>query len=527
MALIVSYFLALMADKAAYIGYLVYAYDQGGSGATALTSIITITPLFVLGPIVTRALAKERPNQMRGWWHMAQAIALGAAAYAAASESHLAVVIAASTVAVGASAIMLPGVAMLSPAVCRTADELVAANLWISYVNSIGALAAPFGAAILLATGGSPAVLFGTAAAAGLSAIITLGMTPLTLPSAPVEVAARRAGLTTVRELPGGTAILLAGATHYALLTMVGIVAVVLARSTLQLGESGPGMLNLAYGVGAFASSLLVGRALRRRALTPVVVASVAASGLAYVAVAAVPELAVALVGYVVLGIGRVTAESTTRVMLQRISTPAAMAGAFAVLQAALGLGGIVGSGLVQLLLSIATERVALTALGVLLLVLAVALWTMLRRADAAGELPLVEMTLLRRIPLLSSMPDAELEVLARHGQHVDVEAGDVVIAEGEAGDTFYAIVDGALDVSIDDAPIRCLRRGQGFGEVALLANVNRTATITAQRPSTLLAIGRSEFLAALTGSPFAERAAWSGMAELHFAEGTRPDEHN
>ena len=110
-ALVVSYFMALIADKAAYIGYLVYAYDEGGSGATALTSIITIVPLFVLGPVVTKALASSRPNQVRGWWHMAQCAALAVAALAASSEGNLTVVIIASTLAVGASAIMLPAVA--------------------------------------------------------------------------------------------------------------------------------------------------------------------------------------------------------------------------------------------------------------------------------------------------------------------------------------------------------------------------------------------------------------------------------
>lgn len=536
LALVAAYFFALIADKAAYIGYLVYAFDEGGSSATALTSIITIVPLFVLGPVVTRALRSARPNRTRGWWHLGQAATLAVAGWSAASGAPLVVVIAASTLAVGASAIMLPAVAMLSPAVVRTADELVTANLWIAYASSVSALIAPLGAAILLAAGGPSAVLLGTATAAALGALATFVMRPLVLDQLagdladatgaddPLALAEQPgAGLRTVLRLPGGRAILLAGATHYALLTMVGIVAVVLARSTLGLGDAGPGLLNLAYGVGAFGSSLIAGRALRRQALTPVLVASVAASGLAYLSVAAVPEFAIALIAYLALGVGRVTAESTTRVMLQRVSTPAVMAGAFAVLQAATGIGGIVGSALVQVVFAVAGDRISLVLLGGLLLALAAVLWPMLRRADDATDIPLVEMSLLRRLPIFSGVPEPSLEVLARSAEHTEHSPGEVVVAEGDPGDRYFAIVDGTAEVTIEGHVVRQLERGSGFGEIALLADVPRTATITATTPVRLLGLDRAAFLAAITGSPFAERVAWTGMRHLEFAEGARP----
>ncbi len=525
-ALVSSYFLALVADKAAYIGYLVYAYDQGGASATALTSILTLIPLFVLGPVVTRALGSRLPNRSRGLWHLAQGATLGLAAVAASTGAPLPIVIAASTLAVGASAIMLPGVAMLSPAVARSTDELVAANLWIAHANSVASLAAPFAAAVLLAVGGSPAVLVGTAGAAALAAALTFSMERIELAVSDENQTGAtedRAGLAEVRALPGGSAILLAGATHYALLTMVGIIAVVLARSTLDLGEAGPGMLNLAYGVGAFASALIAGRALRRRALTPVLVTSVAASGAAYLSIAAASELTIALVAYVILGISRVTAESTTRIMLQRISTPAVMAGAFAVLQAATGLGGMVGSALVQLLLTLADETVAVGALAGVLIALSVVLWPLLRRADNVEEIPLVEMALLRQLRIFAAVPEPELEVLARASWAIEYQPGEAVVIEGEPGEDYFAIVDGAVDVVVDGAHVRSLHRGEGFGEVALLADVPRTATITTTAPTRLLVLGRSEFLSALTGSPFAERAAWTGMTGLTFAPGAAP----
>ena len=76
-----------------------------------------------------------------------------------------------------------------------------------------------------------------------------------------------------------------------------------------------------------------------------------------------------------------------------------------------------------------------------------------------------------------------------------------MVIREGDPGDRFYVIDAGEVQVSIGGLPVRTMGPGTSFGEIALLNNVPRTATVIAGGPVTLLALDRDEFLAAVTGT--------------------------
>jgi CRP-like cAMP-binding protein len=96
------------------------------------------------------------------------------------------------------------------------------------------------------------------------------------------------------------------------------------------------------------------------------------------------------------------------------------------------------------------------------------------------------------------------LEGLARALVPVGAAAGAPVVREGEPGDRFYVVADGELEVSTG----RTLRRGDGFGEIALLRNVPRTATVTALTDVRLDALDKETFLAAVTGHDGASRAA-------------------
>ena len=74
-------------------------------------------------------------------------------------------------------------------------------------------------------------------------------------------------------------------------------------------------------------------------------------------------------------------------------------------------------------------------------------------------------------------------------------------MAEGEHGDCYYAIADGSVDVTKDDRHVATLERGEGFGEIALLCDVPRTANVTARTDAELLVIERDAFLVAVTGT--------------------------
>ena len=114
----------------------------------------------------------------------------------------------------------------------------------------------------------------------------------------------------------------------------------------------------------------------------------------------------------------------------------------------------------------------------------------------------------MRESPIFSPLPQAQQERLARELIPVHAASGEAVIREGASGDRFYVVDTGELEVSVDGAGVRTLGPGDHFGEIALLRDVPRTATVTATTAVDLYALERDEFIGAVTGhAPSAEAA--------------------
>ena len=135
--------------------------------------------------------------------------------------------------------------------------------------------------------------------------------------------------------------------------------------------------------------------------------------------------------------------------------------------------------------------------------------WPGLRALDRRSAVPLRALTLLRRLRLFEALEPPALEGLARSADWVTVPAGRVIIREGERGDRFYVLESGTVSVTRDGVHVRTLdAAGDGFGEIALLRDVPRTATVTADVETTLMILTREPFLAAVTRHPVVVAAA-------------------
>ena len=163
---------------------------------------------------------------------------------------------------------------------------------------------------------------------------------------------------------------------------------------------------------------------------------------------------------------------------------------------AALALGSVLAPALVSWI----GARGALIATGAFLPILLVPLWPALRRIDAESRIAEEPLELLRRIEIFSQLPEPVLERLAAAATAVSTAADLVVVERGEAGRYFYVIARGRVAVELDEGAPRVLEPGEYFGEIALLRDVPRTATVRAIDPLKLYAIERDDFLAAVTG---------------------------
>jgi hypothetical protein len=163
---------------------------------------------------------------------------------------------------------------------------------------------------------------------------------------------------------------------------------------------------------------------------------------------------------------------------------------------------------LAPLLTSALGARGALVAAGGGLSVLVLLFWRPLSAADATAAVPESTLALLRGIPIFAPLPPVTLEQLASRLLRVHVPAGEIIFRQGDPGDRFYVIGEGEVEIAPDGGPPKTLGRGAYFGEIALLRDVPRTATVTTRTGVELYLLERDVFIAAVTGhAPSAEAA--------------------
>jgi hypothetical protein len=152
------------------------------------------------------------------------------------------------------------------------------------------------------------------------------------------------------------------------------------------------------------------------------------------------------------------------------------------------------------LLLNLLGTRGALIVAGALLPVVVIPAWPRLNAIDRAAQVPVERLEILRANPIFAPLPGSTLEQLAGALDDVRATPAEEIVRQGEPGDRFYLIKEGTLDVYVDGKPVHSLGPGDSFGEIALLRDVPRTATVTARTEAALYALDRRHFLAAVAG---------------------------
>jgi CRP-like cAMP-binding protein len=121
---------------------------------------------------------------------------------------------------------------------------------------------------------------------------------------------------------------------------------------------------------------------------------------------------------------------------------------------------------------------------------------------------------LLKKVPLFSKLDKKGLQDVAHIADELDLPAGKEMATEGDRGREFFVLLDGEADVTKQGSSINTMKKGDFFGEIALVTKMPRTATVTATTPVDVLVITERDFDALLKKSPEIGRAIAEALAE-------------
>jgi MFS family permease len=494
------------------VALAVFAYRAGGATAVGLVALVRLLPAAVVAPFAALLGDRFRRKRIMVASDLARAGAMAGAAAAVFGGAPPATVYALAAIAAVAGTAFGPAQSALLPSLARSAEELTAANATSTTLESVGFFVGPALGGLLLAVTSVGAVFTMTAALFLWSAFVLgrisgdshggqgAGAESIlreTLAGFRAVVVERR-----LRILVGlyGAQTLAAG--------ILRVLLVVTALQVLDLGPSGVGFLNSAIGIGALVGMLVMLTLIGTSRLVAVFGLGILLWGAPLVLLGIWPSVAAAVVLLGVLGVGNTLVDVAGLTLLQRAAPDEVRARVFGVLESVFLATIAIGAILAPLLTAVLGARGALIAAGSGLSVLVLLFWRPLNAVDAAAPVPESELALLRVIPIFAPLPSMTLEQLASHLSHVSVPAGQVVFRQGEPGELFYVIGGGEVAVAVDGRPQVTLGRGAYFGEIALLRDVPRTATVTALTEVELYALERDVFIAAVTGhSPSAEAA--------------------
>jgi MFS family permease len=514
---LVAFFGFSLAEWSTWIAILVFAYERGGATETGIIALVQLAPSTVVAPLAASLGDHVRRERALLLAYLVQFGAMAIAALALLLDAHVALIYAAAVLTATSITLTRPVQAAMLPELSRTPAELTAANVVSGTVETASILAGPVVAGLALALTGPGVVFLASAVLVLAGAVLVSGVRPVLAEprvAAPGSGSFRElvtesvAGLGMLLREPRSRTLVLLMSAAAMLWGAIDVLLVVLSFDLLGLGEAGVGYLNAAIGagglVGAAASLWLIGRS---RLAMPLLLGLLLWAA-PVMLVGAIPAAAAALALLAGAGLGRVLLDVAARTLLQRVAPDRMLSRVFGVVEG-LSVGSLaIGSGVAATLVGLVGAAGAFVAAGAALLAVTILSWRAIRRLDDVGLARPRELELLRGIPMFSPLGGPALERMAANLVPIHAHAGSVVVHQGEPGAHFYIIGSGRVAIEVDGRRVREEAAGESFGEIALLRDVPRTATVLALESSQLLALERRVFLEAVTGQPASADAA-------------------
>jgi MFS family permease len=517
---------SIVGDWAYAVAVAVYAYERGGPTAVGVLGVIRYVSLAVVTPFAatlgdrySRRLVMVSSDLTRG-----VLVFCGAVLIASGAPSLSVYALAVVTSLCGSP--FRSAQASLIPDLADNAGELAASNVASSTIESVGFFAGPALAGLFLAFTSLSVVYVFDGLTFIWSAALVLGIHPSAREREAAEAASTPSSdepssgfmnevTAGYRTILGSRELRLLIGLYCAQTVVAGaslVFDVAIALSLLDLGHSGVGYLNATLGIGGFIGGFVAlllaqgGRLARNFGIGVIFWAA------PLLLVAAWPTVGAAVAVMIMLGLANSVVDVNAYTILQRVTPEAVMSRVFGAMESAVIGGMAVGALLMPILIGTIGLRWGLVVVGTGVSILVLLGLPGLRRIDLTTFAP-PELDLLRRVSLLSLLPEPTLEALARALTRVEVPAGEAFIREGDHGDVFYVIESGTVEVTKEGRYVANLGPGDYVGEIALLRDVPRTATVTATSASVLQALDREHFIPAVTGQGEFRDAADAAIA--------------
>jgi MFS family permease len=517
---------SVIGDWAFGTAIAVFAFRRGGAGTVGALLAIRYVVAAVVGPFLSVLADKLDRRRVMVGADVIRFALVAAATIVVFSDGPALPVYALYLCTAIVGLAFRPAQASLLPSLVNSPRELTAANVASLTIHSVGFFAGPAIAGLLLALTDIGWVFAFDALTFLWSAVLVAGIH--TEPRAPTDDAGDEGsegvgddaqdekgafleGLGDgYRAIFASRDLRLITGLYIAQTVVAGagnVYEVAIALDLLHLGNGGVGLLGMALGVGGVIGGAVALLLAQRGKMARDFGLGITLWAAPLLLVAAWPSVASALVAMALIGLGNSVVDVNAETIVQRLVPDVVLGRVFGALDSAATAGMAVGAVLMPLLIRWVGLRSGLLLLAVTVTTVVLLCVRGLVRIDRTVLVP-DGLDLLRGVPMLAVLPERLLERLARSADVVRVAAGTTVFHEGDAGDRFFIIEQGNAAVAIGGAVVNTIGPGASFGEIALLRDVPRTATISADTDLTMRAIDRRHFLPAVTGHADAREQA-------------------
>jgi len=522
---------AVVAGKWAFlVATLVIAYQEGGAVAVGLLGLARFLTPTLIAPFAGLPTVRWRPEVVLRTVNSIRTLAIATAAAVVALGLPIQLLFAVVALEAGIGAFTRPLHMALLPAVARTPRQLIAANVSSSAAEGLGTFVGPALAGLLMVAVGSLGAFLAVFAiyALGVAAIARLHVPAVgrSDTSARAVVAQVSAGVRALAVLPGPRLIVVGIGLQTFVRGLLTVLIVVSAIELLGMGDPGVGALNAALGLGALAGAAVAITLAGRDRLSPAFGLALACWGAPIAVIGLIVDPVVALLAMLAVGVSNAFIDVSGFTLLQRMTPNASRISVLGLVDSVANGGVALGAVVAPVLIDVLGIRGALIASGVVLPVVAVLMAPALRRSDEMGVVDVRRVEAIRAEPLFEPLSLATVEHLAAALEPAAFDDGDWLIREGEPGREYILISTGEVQVSQAGRVVGVLGAGRGVGEIALMQDVPRTASVRAVGPVTAYSLGREAFLEAVVGHATSRAVAASQVEARLAADTQRPVLH-